>query len=213
MIVTIDGPAGSGKSTAAKALADRLGFEYLDTGAMYRAVALAVLRRCIDPSDPSSVIAILPSLTVDMPPGQVMLNSEDVATLIRTPQVSDGSSKVSAIKEVRDFLVPIQRRIAAGRDMVCEGRDQGTVVFPDAEFKFYLDADPRIRAERRTEELLSTGQAADFDTVLKSVIERDHRDRTRKDGPLQQPADAVVIDTTALSPEQVIAEMERRVRG
>src|SRR3954452_15285482 len=113
MIVTIDGPAGSGKSTAAKALAARLRFEYLDTGAMYRAVALAALRRGIDPSDSAAVLALLPSLTVEMPPGQVVLNGEDVASLIRTPDVSDGSSKVSAIKEVRDFLVPIQRQIAA----------------------------------------------------------------------------------------------------
>jgi cytidylate kinase len=213
MIVTIDGPAGSGKSTAAKALAARLGFEYLDTGAMYRAVALAVIRRGLDPSDSAAVVSILPSLTVEMPPGEVVLNGENVAALIRTPQVSDGASKVSAIKEVRDFLVPIQRQIAAARRMVCEGRDQGTVVFPDAEFKFYLDADPHIRARRRSEELHAAGQHADFDTVLKGVIERDHRDRTRADGPLRQPPDAIVIDTTALSPEEVIAEMERRVRG
>ncbi len=212
MIVTIDGPAGSGKSTAAKALATRLGFDYLDTGAMYRAVALAMVRRAIDPSDTPAVLAVLPSLQIEMPPGRVLLNGEEVQAFLRTPVLSDGASKVSAIKEVREFLVPIQRRIGQRRQIVCEGRDQGTVVFPDAEFKFFFDADPLVRAERRYREHLAVGLHTILEDELRAVLERDHRDRTRADGPLRQPPDAIVICTNSLTPEQIVDEMERRVR-
>ena len=149
MIVTIDGPAASGKGTAASGIAARLGFEYLDTGAMYRAVALATARRGISWDDHAAVAAALPDIHIEMLPGRVLLNGEDVTMAIRAPEISQGASKVGEIAAVRNFLIPQQRQLAAGRDIICEGRDQGTVVFPDAPVKFFITADVRVRAERR----------------------------------------------------------------
>lgn len=212
MIVTIDGPAGSGKSTAARALASRLGFDYLDTGAMYRAVALAVLRRGIDPTDAAAVEPLLVGLHVEALGGHVRLNGDEVAELIRTPEVAGGASKVAAIGAVRRLLAAEQRRTAAGRDIVCEGRDQGSFVFPDAGCKFYLDADPHVRAERRHRELLAKGQTVTLEVVLTQQLERDHRDSTRPDAPLTRPADAVVLDTTHLTADELLARMEPEVR-
>ena len=212
MIVTIDGPAGSGKSTAARALATRLGFDYLDTGAMYRAVALAVIRRGIDFANLPAVEALLTDLHVAAPPGRVLLGDEDVSAAIRTPEVASGASQVAAIPAVRRLLAGEQRRPAAGRSIITEGRDQGTVVFPDAGCKFFLIADPRIRAERRHRELAAAGQTVTLDAVLADQLERDHRDSTRADSPLTKPDDAVVIDTTSLSPAAVVAVMEAEVR-
>jgi cytidylate kinase len=140
MIVTIDGPAASGKGTVAKGLAARLGFAYLDTGAMYRAVALAAARAGVSCDDSAGIAGLLPTIHIEMPPDRVLLNTEDVTEAIRAPEVSQGASKVAAIAAVRAFLVPQQRRIGQGRDIVCEGRDQGTVVFPRAECKIYLTA-------------------------------------------------------------------------
>src|SRR5262245_18143357 len=142
MIVTIDGPAGSGKSSAARMLAGRLGFEYLDTGAMYRAVTLAALRAGLDLRDQEALARLLDGLVLDMPPGRVILGGEDVSGAIRTAEVTEASKPVADIPVVRRRLVGMQRTIAAGRDMVCEGRDQGTLVFPDAACKFFLVADP-----------------------------------------------------------------------
>jgi cytidylate kinase len=212
MIVTIDGPAGVGKSTVTRALAARLGFEYLDTGAMYRAVALAVLRRGIAPDDESRVAAALGELTIEMPPGRVVLNGEDVSAAIRTPQVSQGASKVAAIPAVRRFLVDVQRRVAAGRNVVCEGRDQGTFVFPDAERKFYLVADPRVRAGRRAAELAARGQRVSVEEVLADQEERDRRDAGRDFAPMRPAPDAVVVDTTHLTAEEVISKLEEAIR-
>jgi cytidylate kinase len=212
MIVTIDGPAGSGKSTAARALAARLGFEYLDTGAMYRAVALALARRRIDPADALAVEAVLAELRIEMPPGRVLLNGEDVAGLIRTPEVSQGASKVAIIPAVRRFLATEQRRVAAGRDMVCEGRDQGTFVFPDAACKVFLTADPRARAERRYKELLARGEKVTLDDVLRAQEERDARDASRDLAPMRPAPDAVVLDTTHLTPDEVLARLEEVTR-
>src|SRR5438067_1380445 len=142
MIVTIDGPAGAGKSSAARMLAQRLGFEFLDTGAMYRAVALAALRAGLDLHDQAGLTRLLTTLTLDMPPGRVLLNGEDVTTAIRTGAVTAATSPVADSPAVRRHLVALQRAVAAGRDVVCEGRDQGTVVFPEAACKFFLKADP-----------------------------------------------------------------------
>ena len=212
MIVTIDGPAGSGKSTAAIALADRLGFEYLDTGAMYRAVALALSRRGVDLTDPEAVAPALAGLAIEMPPGRVLVNGEDVTGLIRTPEVSQGASRVAVIPAVRRFLAAEQRRLAAGRSLITEGRDQGTVVFPDAGCKFFLIADPFARAQRRHRELLDRGLEIPLGDVLAEQLERDHRDSTRTDSPLTRPDDAVVIDTTHQPPDAVVARMEAEVR-
>jgi cytidylate kinase len=212
MIVTIDGPAGSGKSTAAHSLATRLGFDFLDTGAMFRAVALAFTRRSIDFADFAAVDAALASLHIDLPPGRVLLNGEDVTAAIRTPEASQAASRVAVIPAVRRFLAAEQRRIAFGRNMVCEGRDQGTVVFPDAECKFFLVADPRARAERRYHELLARGETATFDDVLAAQQERDARDSRRELAPMKPAADAVVLDTTHLSADEVLAQLEEVVR-
>lgn len=212
MIITIDGPAASGKGTVARGLADRLGFAYLDTGAMYRAVALAALRRGVDCDDAEAVSALLGNIHIEMPPDRVLLNGEDVTAAVRSPEVSRGASQVAAIPPVRAFLVPQQRRIAAGRDIVCEGRDQGTVVFPDAPVKFYVTADVRTRAERRFQELAARGVATTLDREVAELVERDRRDSERPDGPLRQPPDAVVVDTTHLTPAEVLDRLEGVIR-
>lgn len=212
MIVTIDGPAASGKGTVAKALALRLGFAYLDTGAMYRAVALAVLRAGKACDDAAAVAALLPDIHIEMPAERVLLNGEDITAGIREPHVSQGASKVAAIPAVRAFLVPQQRRIGQTQDMISEGRDQGTVVFPDAPVKFYVTADVRVRAERRRKELVERGVTTTLERELAELIERDRRDSERTDGPLRQPPDAKVIDTSHRTVEEVLAEMEGVVR-
>src|SRR5262249_52425182 len=154
---TIDGPAGAGKSSAARALARRLGFEFLDTGAMYRAVALACLRRQVHVDDEAGLAEVLARVHLEMPPGRVLLNGEDVSTEIRTREVTALVGPLAAVPQVRRQMVQAQRAIAAGRDMVCEGRDQGTVAFPDAICKFFLVADPAERARRRQREMQGRG--------------------------------------------------------
>ncbi len=209
MIVTIDGPSGVGKSTVTKSLAARIGFEYLDTGAMYRAVALAMLRRGI--TDVAAVTAVLPDVHIEMPPGHVLLNGEDVTEAIRTPEVSQGASKVAVIPAVRLFLAAEQRRIATGRRVVCEGRDQGSFVFPNAERKFFLVADPHVRAERRAAELTAKGQPTTTEEVFAHQEERDRRDAERDLAPMRPAPDAIVVDTTHLTAEEVIALLEARI--
>ncbi|MFO0796408.1 MAG: (d)CMP kinase [Gemmataceae bacterium] len=205
MIVTIDGPAGSGKSTAARGLAARLGFDYLDTGAMFRAVGLAL-------RDAADVDAVLAALRLEMPPGRVLLDGRDVTAAIRTPAAAQAASRVATVPAVRRFLAAEQRRVAEGRDMVCEGRDQGTAVFPDAACKFYLVADPLARAERRHRELVAKGEAVMLADVLAQQQERDVRDAGRAAAPMRPADDAVVIDTTGLSPDDVLARLEEVVR-
>jgi CMP/dCMP kinase len=216
MIVTIDGPAGSGKSTAARGLAARLGFEFLDTGAMYRAVALALKRARIEFADESRGADHLQTLHIDMQPGRIVLNGEDVSRTIRTPELAAASSRVAAFPYVRAYLVEQQRSIARGRSMVCEGRDQGTVVFPEAECKFFLTASARARAQRRFDEMRSRGLKVEFDIVLAEQEERDERDSSRSVGPLRPADDAILIDTSDMSIDQVIDRLEgdvRRCRG
>jgi cytidylate kinase len=212
MIVTIDGPAASGKGTVAKGLATRLGYAYLDTGAMYRAVALFAMRRGVNCDDAAAVERELPEIHIEMPPDRVLLNGEDVTAAIRDPVVSQGASKVAAIPAVRAFLVPQQRRIGLGRDIVCEGRDQGTVVFPDAPVKFYVTATICVRAERRHRELINRGVETTLDREVIELVERDRRDSTRTDGPLRQPDDAIVIDTSDRTVGEVVAQMEEVIR-
>jgi cytidylate kinase len=212
MIVTIDGPAGAGKSSAARLLAQRLGFAYLDTGAMYRAVTLAALEANCDPADEAAVERLLPGLQLELPPGRVLLNDVDVSTRIRTVEVTARSGAVASNLAVRRHLAALQRRIAEGRDMVCEGRDQGTVVFPDAAHKFFLVADPLERARRRQRELLARGETITLDDVLRAQQERDERDAARAQGPMVPAADAIRIDSTGLTREEVVARMEREVR-
>lgn len=212
MIITIDGPAASGKGTVAKGIAERLGFEYLDTGSMYRAVALAALRRGIACDDGAAIAAMLPELTLDLPPGRVILNGEDVSILIRRPDISQEASKAAAIPAVRSFLIPLQRQIASGRDFVCEGRDQGTVVFPDAPVKFFITADVQTRAERRYRELTERGLTTTVEHEVAELKQRDRRDMEREVGPLREPPDAIHVDTTQLTPDQVLDVLEREIR-
>lgn len=212
MIVTIDGPAASGKGTVAKGLAARLGFAYLDTGAMYRAVALAATRKNIPCDNARGVERELSAIHIEMPPDRVLLNGEDVTAAIRAPEVSQGASKVAAIPAVRAFLVPQQRRICDGRDVVSEGRDQGTVVFPDAPVKFYVTASICVRAERRFRELAARGVETTLDREVVELVERDRRDSERADGPLRRPPDAMLIDTSDRTVESVLDEMEGVIR-
>lgn len=213
MIVTIDGPAGSGKSTAAIGLARRLGFEVLDTGAMYRAVALAVIRAGIVETDLNALDAVLGRIDIQMPSGQVILKGEDVSRAIREPAVSQMASRVAAIPAVRQFLVELQRKIADHRDMICEGRDQGTVVFPQAARKFFFLANPQERARRRLDDLRERGdRKTTLETVLAEQQQRDRRDASRDSGPMVPAQDAIIIDTTHLTPDQVLDRLEGEVR-
>lgn len=211
VIVTIDGPAGAGKSSAAKLLAARLGFAYLDTGAMYRAVALAGLRRGLDLKDETALTELLDSLHLEMPGGKVLLDGEDVGGQIRDARVTEASAPVASSPVVRRRMIDWQRAIAATGNFVCEGRDQGTLVFPNAACKFYLDADPLERAHRRHREWTAQGDAVSLDEVLAAQQQRDARDAARDLAPLRPAHDAVLVDSTNLDLEEVVAFMEREV--
>jgi cytidylate kinase len=212
MIVTIDGPAGSGKSTAARRLAERLGFDFLDTGAMYRAVALEVLSRGIDIADVARVVQVAHAADIEALGPVVRAGGRDVTAAIRTPEVSSAASKVAAIPEVRTELVRLQRQAAERRNVVSEGRDQGTVVFPLAECKFYLTADPNERARRRQLELAEQGETIAVEDLLRQILERDNRDQTRDTAPLRPADDAIRIDTSHLSPDEMVVCLETLVR-
>lgn len=205
--IAIDGPSGAGKSTLAKRLAKELRFHYVDTGAIYRTVGLAVCRCGIDPTDGVAVAAMLPALAVTLRYGDdglqhMFLDGEDVTEDIRQNEISAYASKVSAIPAVRDFLLDTQQKLAQEHDVIMDGRDIGTVVLPDADIKIYLTAKPEARAERRYLELLERGQWADREQVLREVIERDRRDMEREIAPLCQAEDAVLADTTGLDLEE-----------
>jgi cytidylate kinase len=205
IIVAIDGPAGAGKSTIARAIADRLGFVYIDSGAMYRAIALWALRRGIGPDDMHRLEQLAAEADIAFTPGMntVLLNGEDVTEAIRTPEVSAASSKVSAVPAVRRALVEKQRQLSAGASVVMEGRDIGSVVFPDAQVKIFLDADPSIRADRRVLQLASKGATVTRESTVIEIGERDSRDRSRTEAPLVQAPDAVYVDTTGLNVDEV----------
>src|SRR5262245_25695607 len=191
MIVTIDGPAGAGKSSIARRLAERLGYQFLDTGAMYRAVALAALRRGLGDGDAHAIARLAGELAIDMRHERTILNGEDVSAAIRTSDVSVAVYLAADNVAVRERLVQLQRQIAQGRDTVTEGRDQGTVAFPAAECKIFLTASPGVRARRRYEELIARGEAANYDDVLAQQQDRDRRDAARPVGALIKAADAV----------------------
>jgi cytidylate kinase len=212
MIITIDGPAGSGKSTAARSLAQRLGFEFLDTGAMYRAVTLAALRARLDLRNQHDLAALLVNLHLEMPPGKVVLNTEDVTGLIRTAEVTAASGAIADSRVVREHLVHLQRAIARGRNIVTEGRDQGTIVFSQAACKFFLVADPLERARRRQREMARRGEVVDIEEVLRAQEARDQRDAARDLAPMVPAADAVTVDSTHMSVDQLVDHMEQVVR-
>ena len=213
MIVTIDGPAGAGKSSAAKLLAVRLGFRFLDTGAMYRAVAQAALQQRLDCDDPQALASLAGELKIELEPECVRVNGRDVTAEIRTVAVTEVTKYAADNPAVRAHLVQLQRTFGANRNIVSEGRDQGTVVFPDAECKIFLTATSEERAKRRVLELQSQGQTADFDSILAMQEARDARDGARAVGPLRKAEDAIELLTDGMTQAEVVDQMEALVRS
>ena len=207
IIVAIDGPAGAGKSTVARAVAERLGFLYVDSGAMYRAIALTAIENNLDPANADQIVPIAQSAEISLDGGRVVLNGRDISANIRRPEVSQAASRVSAIPGVRRELVAKQQQYATITSVVMEGRDIGTVVYPGAQVKIYLDATPDARAHRRVNQF-----GGDHAQVLNDIVERDHRDTTRADSPLRQADDAIYVDTSSLDEEGAILAILRIVR-
>ena len=210
-VITIDGPAGAGKSTAARELARRLGYRLLDTGAMYRALAWAVQEAGIPAEDGPALRALLGRTTVELIDDRVLVNGRDVTGEIRTPAIGELTSLLTMLRPVRDKLTPVQRALAARGGVVLEGRDTGSVVCPDAEVKFYLDADLDARARRRQEELAERGVRLELSAVREEVARRDRQDMGRAIAPLVCPADAVVVDTTGLGEDEVVERLVEAV--
>jgi CMP/dCMP kinase len=207
MIIAIDGPAGSGKTTIAKLIAKKLGISYLDTGAMYRALTLAALNRAVGLDDVAGLCALARSIEVVLNADKVYLDKKDVTREIRTPEIDKSISQVVAHAQVRSIMVELQRKIASHSSFAVEGRDITTVVFPNAEYKFYVDANPDIRAKRRHMEMEHKGIKRDFKETQSDLLRRDHADTTREVGALKRADDAHFIDTTSLSIEQVVQVM------
>lgn len=208
--IAIDGPSGAGKSTLAKMIAEKLGFLYVDTGAIYRTVGLYAWKNGVEPHDAPAVVKLLDTIEIGMEYGpdglqHMLLNGEDVTEQIRQHAISAYASAVSAIPQVRAFLLEMQRSLARTHNVVMDGRDIGTVVLPDADVKLFLTADPEDRARRRYEELLERGQQADYATVLEDLKKRDLNDSTRASAPLRQAEDALLVDTTGNTLEQSFA--------
>lgn len=217
-VVTIDGPAGAGKSTVARVLAQKLGVAFMDTGAMYRALTLKALRLGVKLDDESALIALARTSVIDLvsEPGkrpQVFLDGEDVSEAIRSLEVTNNTFYAARAPGVRHIMVEWQRLLGARRSMVGDGRDLGTVVFPGARYKFYLDADFNVRCQRRIDELKAKGLPVDEASLRKDVAERDHKDKTRSVGPLKPAEGAVIIDSTAMSIEAVVAVLYRHITG
>ena len=210
--IAIDGPSGAGKSTIAKAVAARLGIEYVDTGAMYRAVGYKMKREGIGPGEEERLEAALTDTEIAFRNGVICLDGEDVSGRIRTPEISEAASVYSAIPAVREKLVRAQREIGHRRSVVMDGRDIGTNVFPDAQFKFYLTADAEERARRRFLELQEKGGTETMEQVLEDIRQRDYNDTHRELNPLRKAEDAIEVDSTDMSPQEVIDAIYRRIK-
>ena len=215
--IAIDGPSGAGKSTLARRTAQELGYIYVDTGAMYRAIGLYVLRRGIVADDRAAVVACLPEITVDIGyqdgVQRIFLNGEDVSGSIRTEAVSQYASAVSAVPEVRAHLMGLQRSLAARSSVIMDGRDIGTVILPDADIKIYLTASEEDRAMRRFLELKEKGQEVDYDSVLENIRQRDWNDMHRDVAPLRQAEDAIVVDTSGIGLEESARLLRDTIEG
>lgn len=215
--IAIDGPAGAGKSTIARQVARQLGYLYVDTGAMYRAITWKVLKLGLDPTDENGIISILPDTEIDLVPEadalRIILDGEDVSEAIRTPQVNQAVSLVSRIPAVRDKLTEWQRALGEKRPVVMDGRDIGTVVLPEAQHKFFLTASLEERARRRYLELVQKGFSINFEDLLADMARRDEIDSNREIAPLKPAPDASIIDTTGLTVEEVVAEILGRLGG
>ncbi len=207
-VITIDGPSGGGKSTVSRMLAAELNYTYLDTGAMYRAVGLQAQQQKVDLADDDQVAAMLAGLDLHLEPGdgdtRVLLAGDDVSNAIRTAEMGMVASAVSALPLVRSKLTELQQQIGAKGRVVAEGRDMGTVVFPEARYKFFLDASPEERARRRVEQLHEKGEQADYQDILVQIIKRDHDDSTRALAPLKPASDAVQIDSSKMTAQEVL---------
>lgn len=212
MIVTIDGPAGAGKSSAARSLAQRLGFRFLDTGATYRAVALAAVRRGLDWNDPTALAQLAQQVKIAVDESQVTLDGEIVTDEIRTYAITSVTHYAATNPQVRAHLVELQRQLAGDDDVVTEGRDQGTIVFPDAFCKIFLTASAEERARRRWHDLANRGEHIEFDEVLANQRQRDQRDLRRAAGPLKKADDAIEISTDGLTADEVVERLEAVVR-
>ena len=221
LIIAIDGPSGAGKSTITKLLADRLGYIHIDTGAMFRTVALAARRAGVSPDDQLALARLCNECTISFARTngccQVLLNGEDVSSAIRTPEISLLTSTISARKVVRDFLLELQRQMGSAGGVVLEGRDIGTVVFPDADVKFFLSASAEERGRRRYLELRARGEKISLDETIAAVVQRDRQDEEREHAPLRRAVDAIEIDSSGLSIEEVLERMtaviEARLKG
>lgn len=208
LVIAIDGPSGAGKSTAGRIVAQRLGYTFLDTGAMYRALALKALRTRTPVDDERALAALADGTRIDLvPDGSVLVDGSDVTAALRTREVSTAASQVSVHPAVRRILVARQQEMGRRGGVVMDGRDIGTAVFPDADLKFYVDADPAKRAVRRRQELAEAGIDADLESIEREIRERDHSDSTRADSPLTRVAGAIHVDTTSISLEEVVERM------
>lgn len=217
-IIAIDGFSSCGKSTVAKAIAKKLNFVFVDSGSMYRAVTLYILRNNVDLEDTEAINKALENIHIDFIPNtektQILLNGEDISDEIRQMEVSEKVSEVSAIKEVRRAMVAQQQQLGARRDIVMDGRDIGTTVFPDADLKIFMTADPLVRANRRYAELTSKGEQVSLEEIIENLAHRDHIDSTREESPLRQAEDAIVLDNSNLTQDQqlefVLQEYQKR---
>lgn len=217
LIIAVDGPAGSGKSSSSRLLAERLGYRHIDTGALYRAVGLAAWEQGINPADQTGLATLCDSLRLHVVPGlqgmRLLMGERDVTVDIRRPEISQMASQVSAQPLVRQYLLVLQRDLGKDGGVVVEGRDIGTVIFPDADVKFYLDASPEERGRRRHAELRQKGEATNLVTTVQEIVTRDQRDSSRAHAPLRPADDAIIVDTTTLTLEEVIETLLQRIQA
>ena len=211
--IAIDGPGGAGKSTIAKMVAEKMNMEYIDTGAMYRAIGWMFSKNNVNTEDSAEVQDVLNRTAIDFDNGKIFLNGEDISGEIRTPEISKAASVCSKLPEVRSKLVALQREIAEGKSVVMDGRDIGTNVLPNAEVKIFLTADPMVRAKRRYDQLLESGKEANLNSIFEDIKERDYQDTHRELNPLQQAEDAVLLDTSDMTIDQVLDEIMKMTEG